>query len=210
MFSKNDEIADGVRFMSKKINRVPVYLDSGTVQNIPYDEVKAILRAADELIGKGGRNLLVKILKGSKDKKVLELGLDHCPAYGYYHGLAMSEIGNRVDWMIEQDYIHIEYDYRLPVLVFSPRGWEIEKRSYSEEVYNDFCKAVIEQDESIIKRLREQTNRQVVLIVLELLKQRGEIHQIPMLEKWQSSEVKKIRAEIGRVVSAIRENPGHE
>jgi hypothetical protein len=39
--------------MSKKINRVPVYLDSGTVQNIPYDEVKAILRAADELIGKG-------------------------------------------------------------------------------------------------------------------------------------------------------------
>ena len=55
----------------------------------------------------------------------------------------MSEVGNRVYWMIEQDYIHIEYDYRLPVLVFSPRGWEIEKRSYSEEVYNDFCKAVI-------------------------------------------------------------------
>ena len=39
--------------------------------------------------------MLVKILKGSKDKKVLEYKLDECPAYGYYHDLTMDEIGKR-------------------------------------------------------------------------------------------------------------------
>jgi hypothetical protein len=28
--------------------------------------------------------MLAKILKGSKDKKLLEHGLDKCPSYGYY------------------------------------------------------------------------------------------------------------------------------
>ena len=34
------------------------------------NDIKAILRAADELIGTGGRTMLSRILKGSKDKKV--------------------------------------------------------------------------------------------------------------------------------------------
>ncbi len=50
------------------------------------------MRAADELIATGGRNMLVKILKGSKDKKVLDYGLQDCPAYGFYNGLTMEEI----------------------------------------------------------------------------------------------------------------------
>jgi len=31
----------------------------------------------------GYRNMLARILKGSKDKKILEFGLDQCPTYGY-------------------------------------------------------------------------------------------------------------------------------
>ncbi|WP_050900463.1 hypothetical protein [Paenibacillus elgii] len=33
------------------------------------EEIRAVLRAADEIIGQGGRTLLAKILKGSRDKK---------------------------------------------------------------------------------------------------------------------------------------------
>ncbi|MED3824995.1 hypothetical protein P4561_14975 [Priestia flexa] len=40
------------------------------------EEIKVILRAADEIIAKGGRTLLAKILKGSRVKKVLQLELD--------------------------------------------------------------------------------------------------------------------------------------
>lgn len=49
--------------------------------NLSKDEKLAILRAADELIGAGGRSLLAKILKGSREKKVLELELDKTPVY---------------------------------------------------------------------------------------------------------------------------------
>lgn len=34
-------------------------------------DILTILRAADEIIGEGGRTLLAKILKGSREKKVL-------------------------------------------------------------------------------------------------------------------------------------------
>lgn len=44
--------------------------------NLSKDDKLVILRAADEIIGSGGRNLLAKILKGTREKKVLELELD--------------------------------------------------------------------------------------------------------------------------------------
>lgn len=49
-------------------------LDIKGIKNLPYEEIAAILRAADELIMSGGRSLLTKVLKGSCAKKVLELG----------------------------------------------------------------------------------------------------------------------------------------
>lgn len=60
--------------------RVRFELDAGEVTKLQPEEIRAILRAADELIATAGRNMLVKILKGSKDKKVLEYKLDECPA----------------------------------------------------------------------------------------------------------------------------------
>lgn len=39
--------------------------------SLPNADKLAILRAADEIIGEGGRTLLAKILKGSHDKKWL-------------------------------------------------------------------------------------------------------------------------------------------
>ncbi|MGJ7923056.1 RQC domain-containing protein [Neobacillus sp. LXY-4] len=51
-----------------------------------------ILRAADEIIGQGGRTLLAKILKGSREKKVLQLELDQCPVYGWFRSEKQEEI----------------------------------------------------------------------------------------------------------------------
>lgn len=70
--------------MSRKEQRVRYQLDYDDIRNLTYEEIKAILRAADELIAAGGRSMLAKILKGSKDKKLLEHKLNQCPAYGFY------------------------------------------------------------------------------------------------------------------------------
>lgn len=80
------------------------------------------MRGADELIATGGRNLLAKILKGSKDKKLLHYGLDKSPVYGFYKELKIEDITARIDWLIKKGYLDIEYSGRLPVIVYTDRG----------------------------------------------------------------------------------------
>jgi len=101
--------------MGRKMQRVDYSLDTGNVACLQYNEIKAILRAADELIAQGGRSLLTKVLKGSKDKKVLAHGLDRNPSYGFYSYLSLPEIANQVDWTIMHDFLRIEYSDRLPL-----------------------------------------------------------------------------------------------
>ena len=64
--------------------------------HLPEAEIKAILRAADEIIMQGGRSLLAKILKGSRANKVLELKLDECPTYGYLDDFTIPEITKKL------------------------------------------------------------------------------------------------------------------
>ena len=119
--------------MSRKVNRVKYHLDSKGIKKVPYEEIVAILRAADDLIMSGGRNLLSKVLKGSKEKKIMELGLNKNPFYGFYSNISKEDILSKIDWVIKYDYLNIEYDYRLPLLVYSGKGWEIEKDTYRSE-----------------------------------------------------------------------------
>ena len=61
------------------------------------EEIKVILRATDEILGQGGRTLLAKILKGSREKKVLQLELDKCPVYGYFKSETIDDITDKID-----------------------------------------------------------------------------------------------------------------
>jgi len=86
--------------MGRRVRRVRYTLDTKGLRNLPQKEIAAILRGADDLIMSGGRSLLAKVLKGSRAKKVLELGLDKSPVYGYYAPLTIDQILARVDWTI--------------------------------------------------------------------------------------------------------------
>ena len=114
-----------------------------------------ILRGADELISTGGRSMLAKILKGSKDKKIFEYKLNECSAYGYYQDMKLDDISKCIDWMIKKDYLRIEYDYRLPLLVFSEKGWQIEKETFAQELYQRMC---LDEEEGIFALLRSMEN----------------------------------------------------
>lgn len=186
-----------------RARQVEVYLDAGNIKSLPEEDIKMILRGADTLIFKGGRNLLAKLLKGSKEKKVLEYKLNECPAYGYYHKLKLDEITKRIDWMIEEDYLRIEYDYRLPLLVFSEKGWEIEKETYAKELYEKFCLDVKEKDARIIYKLN-QVNRKVVMRILDKIEEDGTEEFIDYLEEWKKQESKKVVKRINEVEKTIK------
>ncbi|MCR4441233.1 MAG: RQC-minor-1 family DNA-binding protein [Peptococcaceae bacterium] len=188
--------------MSSKKSRVRYALNSGDVKDLTDEEIRAILRAADELIAIGGRSMLAKILKGSKDKKVLEHGLHQCPAYGYYQALTLQEITNRIDWLIKKDYLEIEYRDRLPMLVFSERGWEIERETHAEELLQKLTKLLEGKDYGFTQDLKDR-NRGMILLLLEKIRQTGNARFIPLLKAWKEIEYKKVQAEIQRVIDYL-------
>lgn len=188
--------------------RVSVTLNTGDIKKIPDYEIRMILRAADELISVGGRSLLAKLLKGSKDKRILEHKLNECPAYGFYHVLALEEITHRIDWVIKKGYLHIDYNGQLPVLVFSEKGWTIEEETYAEELYQRFCRELKENKADIILEMKD-VNRQVVFDVLEKIRASKNEGFIPMLEAWKEVEVRKVRERISSVEKTLV-NPSGE
>lgn len=188
--------------MSRKVRRVPVSLDAGEIKDLPQEDIRMILRVADELISTGGRSMLAKILKGSKDKKIFEYKLNECPAYGYYQDMKLDDISKCIDWMIKKDYLRIEYDYRLPLLVFSEKGWQIEKETFAQELYQRMCLDVEEKKARVIFEMKE-VNRQVVMCVLDKIEKDGTKEFLPYLEAWKMLEVKKIAARIAEVEKKI-------
>ena len=188
--------------MSKKVRRVPVSLDAGEIKDLPQEDIRMILRGADELISTGGRSMLAKILKGSKDKKIFEYKLNECPAYGYYQDMKLDDISKCIDWMIKKDYLRIEYDYRLPLLVFSEKGWQIEKETFAQEIYQRMCLDVKENKARVIFEMKE-VNRQVVMRVLDKIEKDGTEEFLPYLEAWKMLEVKKVAVRIAEVENKI-------
>lgn len=188
--------------MSKKVRRVPVVLDAGEIKDLPQEDIRMILRGADELILTGGRSMLAKILKGSKDKKIFEYKLNECPAYGYYQDMKLDDISKCIDWMIKEDYLRIEYDYRLPLLVFSEKGWQIEKETFAQELYQRMCLDVEEKKARVLFEMKE-VNRQVVMCVLDKIEKEGTEEFLLYLEAWKMLEVKKVAARIAEVEKKI-------
>lgn len=188
--------------MSKKVRRVPVVLDAGEIKDLPQEDIRMILRGADELLSTGGRSMLAKILKGSKDKTIFKYKLNECPAYGYYQDMKLDDISKCIDWMIKEDYLRIEYDYRLPLLVFSEKGWQIEKETFAQELYQRMCLDVEEKKARVIFEMKE-VNRQVVMCVLDKIEKDGTKEFLPYLEAWKMLEVKKVAARIAEVENKI-------
>lgn len=183
--------------------RVGYKLDSGGIKSLTNDEIQAILRAADELIATGGRSMLAKILKDSRDKKLLEHGLGNCPSYGFYNELKLKEITNRIDRMIQRGYLEIQYSGRPPILVFTEKGWEIERETYAEELLQKLKTLLDGKDYSFVQELKDR-NRGMILLLLEKIKQTGNARFIPLLRARKEIEYKKVQVEIQKVIERLK------
>ncbi len=123
----------------RRDERVRVDLDPRGIEALPMAEITAIPRGAEEIIAQGGRTLLAKILKGSRDKDVLQRNLHENPSWGFYRHLTRDEILARIDWTIVKGYLRIEYSHRLPLLCYTPIGLEIEMETITDELRARLC-----------------------------------------------------------------------
>ena len=197
--------------MSNKIRNAPVPLDSQGIDYLSPKEIAIILRGADEIVMQGGRALLAKVLKGSKEVTLQELNLDQIGPFGTLSDLSLKEIHARIDWLILNDYLAIEYDHRLPLLVFTARGWEIEKQTLAVE-----CQTILDQiildkviasaDSDYELTWLNDGHREVIICLLDLIRETGNREYIPLLESWSQSAVKKVRRMIKDVIEVLNKN----
>lgn len=190
--------------MGKKVRRVPYTLDTRGIKELPREDLGAILRGADNLVMQGGRNLLAKILKGSRDRKVLELRLDRSPVYGYFRDLPLPDVLARIDWAIVHDYLEIAYDYRLPLLRFTEEGWEIERETYARELLRGFDELLARGPGPYDMEYLVDRNRGMILLLLDMVEATGDPKYIPLLEAWAEVDHKKVRQRIRRVIGRLR------
>ena len=119
--------------------------------------------------------------------------MDKCAVYGFYKHLTLPEITKRIDWTIENGYLEIEYSGSLPVIVFSESGWEIERETYAEELFQKLQKLINGEDFSFVTELKDR-NRGMILLLIEKVENTGNSGFIPLLKAWQQIECKKVRA----------------
>jgi hypothetical protein len=194
--------------MSRRVHRVPYHLDTKGIRNVPPEELRVILRGADDLIMGGGRNLLVKILRGSRAKEVLSRSLDQSPAYGFYKDLPEDMVLARVDWVIRHGYLRIEYDYRLPLLVYTNDGWAIERETMADEHLQNLDQALRIRPEPIDMSHLKDRNREVIWRLLDKIKASGDPRYIPALEAWEKVDYKKVRQRIRGVIEILKGSNG--
>jgi hypothetical protein len=181
---------------------VPYHLDAHGVEGLGASEIAAILRGADAMIGRGGRTQLSKLLKGSREKSVIEHGLDHNLSYGFYWDLSLDEILHRIDWVIEHRYLDIEYDYRLPVLVFTDRGWAIEVVTMAEELLRRLDACLAAGPLYDVAHLKDR-NRELIFLLLAKVEASGRRDFIPLLLAWSEIDYAKVRARIASVIRSL-------
>ena len=188
--------------MTKQINRVQFTLNPSR-EPLTMNEIKIIIRAAEDIVYRGGRSLLAKILKGSKEKKIVELVLDKNPSYGAFKDDSIEIITSKIDWMIKNHYLGIEYDYRLPFIVYEGRGFEIAKDLMSDEYFEKINKAVNSNDLQFALSLKDK-NRDTIFILLEKIRKNKDNRFIPFLEYWKENDYKKVQARINSVINDLK------
>lgn len=200
-YSRPTQLPDN---MSRKTKHVPVSLHPASVGELPKEEIRTILRGADDLIMSGGRTLLARILKGSREKKILELELDHSPAYGAFRDLAIEDITARIDWLIVNDYLGIEYDYRLPLLVYRPRGWAIERETYTTELMKHINKWLNNPATTPDIDWLNNKNREVLFLLLDRIEASQNPKYLPVLKVWVSDTSQRLARRIHAVIGVLR------
>ena len=193
--------------MSRKAKIVP-QLDAKGIRELSDGELIAILRAADALIMVGGRTLLSRILKGSRERKVLDLKLDLCPSYGYYRELPYPDIMKRIDWTITKGYLAIDYLGRLPVLTFTAAGWKIERNTYSDELLVKLTQIATGSVQTADIQFLKDKDRSLILMLLEKIEAGKDDRLLSVLEEWRKIDYKKVQARISEVIQSLEPRKG--
>ncbi|MCI8406527.1 MAG: DNA helicase RecQ [Oscillospiraceae bacterium] len=83
--------------------------------------LSAVTRVERQYRSSLGSALILRLLLGSRDQRLLQLGLDKLPTYGIMRGTPRAELRGYMDWLLERGYLCLDgTDY--PVLRTTPKA----------------------------------------------------------------------------------------
>ena len=206
MVYKNEKTCD---IVSRKKRRPYRLTEQRDLIEPTQEEIDKILFAADDCVLSAGRTTLAKMLKGSKEKAILEHKLNTNRSYGAFKEKKREELIKMIDWMIYHDYLDIEYDGRLPMIKFGYFGWEYFKRIFADDLYKRIEIVKKRNEEALAFHLKE-INREVILILLDKITEKKDPELMPFLELWRSVECKKLRKYLGRILLDLSQKRADE
>ncbi|WP_337099834.1 DNA helicase RecQ [Paenibacillus sp. YIM B09110] len=71
------------------------------------EEAKMALSCVGRMKGRFGVMMAAKVLKGSRDKRLLEFGLDRLSTYGLMRNMAEKEIADWLYWLVAEGYLRL-------------------------------------------------------------------------------------------------------
>jgi uncharacterized protein YihD (DUF1040 family) len=101
--------------------------------------------------------------------------------------------------------LDIEYDYRLPLLIYTKKGWEIEKDVYSDEFLQKINEVCFTENYDFVLQLKDR-NRELIMMLLYKIEASGSRQYIPALEAWEEIEYKKVQNKISGIIKRLNEN----
>lgn len=185
--------------MGAKIIPFPV---SGDV-SVSEDERDIVLVAADEMIARGGRDLLAQVLKGIHSEIVLAAEGEKLKCFGALSGLELSQIDAKIDKVLEDDLLRIEPYLGKPLLVHSPTGWERTKILLATRVHASLRQRADAGDSKGLFGEIGRVHREVKFLVLARIEEQPDPKFAPLLESWRERETKPVKRRIGEVLNRV-------
>ncbi|HPZ81631.1 MAG TPA: RQC-minor-1 family DNA-binding protein, partial [Candidatus Atribacteria bacterium] len=91
---------------------------------------------------------------------------------------------------------------RRPHLVYTDKGWAIERETYAEELMQKLKKCMEERDYTFVTELKDR-NREMILLLLQKIQKTNNARFIPLLKAWQEIEYKKVQSAIQEVIDYL-------
>lgn len=171
---------------------------------------RAILSVADCLIATAGRTTLAMALRGSRAKRVLQHGVERARGYGYYAGKPMEDVLARIDALIAQRVLRLEYRDGFPLIVYTDSGLQFAMRYAAEawlaelrtRVQPVAAGAALELPPAL--SAIQQRNQNTVLLLTDLVAAEADASWLPLLQAWQAVETRRVRGRLDPIIAALK------
>ena len=155
------------------------------------------------MILSGGRTLLTKVLRGSRGRMSWNINSINVLSMVTIAMCPKMRCLAKIDRVILDRYLRIEYESRLPVLVYTDTGWEIEKETRAVEFLQRFDQLLETTQSPYDMSFLKDQNRGMIFLLLDKVENTGSTKYLPLLEAWVQIDYRKVQQRIWQVINKL-------